>query len=346
MDFFTNMPELLSPYTLQHEIDPPTFDSIICTLSLGQEAEHWRNPTLYNPSVFIDEGTLLARLEEFDNETSSTVVVCKLRNDGTLELVEDAPQLLDMQDPYYLGSFIDPADPEGPPYKVVGGVKITVDPLTGEFTNWQDENYRYKSDISEIVHDGQPVPFLRSTPYSKDLRYTQLTEGIAVCPRPQGAFGGLGRVGFFMSENILTLEADLHDYFARADESTLIPDIFEDNEWGGFNQLIPLESGEILVIGHKACRVTRGDDQILQYRPFSAILDPRSGKLTTPIQMLDVDPADFEYVLSKRPELDDVIFISGIQFLKDPSKAMFIGGVKDAAIGMKVIANPLLSHDF
>jgi hypothetical protein len=338
------MSELLAPSVLQHELNPPKFNSMIAKPNLGEEASHWQNPTLYNPSTFIDEARLLVRLEEFDNETSSTVVVCELGDGDILSLVESAPRIQNMQDPYYLGAFKDPEDPDGPPYHVIGGVKIDVDPVTGKVTDWQDQNFRYKKSIDEIVLNGEPQPFLTSAHHSKDLRYVELSDGIVVCPRPQGSFGGLGHVGFFRTENILTLERDLHEYFVRADESTFIPGIFEADEWGGFNQMIPLTSGEILVIGHKAHRIVRGDEQILQYRPFSGILDSRSGQLLSPIRALDVDPTDFEYVLPKRSDLDDVIFTGGIQLLEDPSRAMFIGGIKDAAVGMKVIANPLLDH--
>lgn len=338
------MTELLSPSILQHELNPPKFDTMIAKPDLGAETDRWQNPTLYNPSVFIDEARLLARLEEFDDEISSTVVVCELGDGDVLRLIEDAPQFQNMQDPYYLGPFKDPEDPDGLPYQVIGGVKISIDPVTRKVVDWQDQNFRYKKSIDEIVHNGEPRPFLKSSHKSKDLRYVELSDGIVACPRPQGVFGGLGQVGFFRSKDISTLESDLHDYFAHADESTFIPDIFEDGEWGGFNQMIPLPSGEILVIGHKARRIMRGDEQVLQYRPFSGILDPQSGRLVSPIQYLDVNPTDFEFVLPKRSELDDVIFTGGIQLLEDPSIVMFIGGIKDAAVCMKVITNPLLDH--
>jgi uncharacterized protein DUF1861 len=336
----------LQPVVLQPELNPPKIKTLIGKPNLGVEAKHWHHPTLYNPSVFINETALLVRLEEFDDETSSTVVICELEAGHVLKLVEEAPRLRGLQDPYYLGYFKDPADPEGLPYQVIGGVKITVDSITGKVTDWQDQNFRYKRNINELGANGQPQPFLKSAPHSKDLRYVQLDDGIVVCPRPQGEFGGLGRIGFFRTDSLLTLESDLHDYFARADESTFIADIFKAGEWGGVNQMIPLPGGEILIIGHKARRITLDGNGVRQYRPFSGILDPRSGKLLTPIKIIDVDPADFETVVPKQADLNDVIFTGGIQLLADPTKVMFIGGIKDAAVCMKVIAHPILDHTF
>lgn len=336
------MPNQQETCTPIYEIDALEREPTIFKFDLGSQTDKWTDPTIYNPSTFIGE-TLLARIEERGDETSSEVGLF-LHKDGILSLVESAPRLKGIQDPYYLGTFRDPINPEAAPYHVIGGVKISVDTETGKVTDWQDLNYCYKESLDEIVRDGEPIPFLESAHHSKDLRYVQLEDCIAVCPRPQGSFGGKGRIGFFLTENLLSLQSDLDEYFTRADEATLIPDIFADDEWGGINQMIPMPNGSICLIGHKAHRTIDNGDSNLHYRPFSCLLDPLTGMLLAPPVELDVDPYDFEYVLPKRPDLDDVIFTSGIKMTNDPATVLFIGGVKDAAIGMKSVPNPLIGY--
>ncbi|HET8670982.1 MAG TPA: DUF1861 family protein [Candidatus Saccharimonadales bacterium] len=312
-------------------------EAIVCDLDLGSEAGLWHRPTIYNPSVLIGN-LLLARLEEFEDEVSSEARVFSLEG-SVLRLVDGTPRFRGIQDPYYLGTFRDPVD-ESRPYHVIGGVAITIDGVTGLITNWQDVNYRYKKSIDEVVQNGWPVPFLRSAPCSKDLRYTQLDDCIAACPRPQGEFGGIGRVGFFRTRDISTLQGDLLRYFANADESTLVPDIFEEDEWGGINQMIPQPDGTIFVVGHKARRIATLGGVMLRYRAFSSVLDPESGKLLYPIEEFDITPHQFGDVTPKRPELDDVVFTGGVSPL-NATTALFIGGIKDAAVAMKVIPNPV-----
>lgn len=326
-------------------------ETMICNFDLGSESDQWRNPTVYNPSILVSHEPLVgqklgriifARLEEREDETSSQVAIMRFEA-GRLTLVENAPRFKNMQDPYYLGTFVDPVAPDSAPYHVFGGVKIVVDPITEKVTDWQDTLFRIKTDIHEATYLGEPEPFAESSHHSKDLRFVQLPDGIAVCPRPQGEFGGVGRVGYFRTDNLDTLQHDLSAYFAARDKTTLIDGIFKENEWGGVNQMLVRPDGNVQLIGHKASRYVNNGLNSLCYRPFSAVLDPDTGQLVGQITSIGVEASEFTGVNPKRPDLEDVVFSSGIVPLPNPNLALFIGGVKDAAVGMKVIANPMLA---
>jgi hypothetical protein len=342
------MTTVLERYPQTHEHEPLERPTIF-KFDLGSLAGIYDNPTIYNPSTFID-GTnkILVRVEERDNETSSMSCLFQCKGD-LLTLVENAPRFKDMQDPYYLGTFPDPDDPDADPYHVIGGVKITVNEKTGKVTDWQDQQFRYKHDLSEIMDaDNQPVPFLYGPNKSKDLRYVQLIDCIAVFPRPQDDFGGKGRIGFFLTKNLSTLQADLDKYFKEADLSTLIDGIFNEKEWGGSNQLIPLSDGSICIIGHKAHKEKIDDkNDLLYYRPFWCVLDPATGELLQPVTELDISPDKFDHVDPKQSKHDNVTFTGGLNFKGNIENEKFVDatvGLKDAAAGIIPIPNPIYEY--
>src|SRR5664279_1863754 len=150
------------PNTTMYENEPRPIGKIL-QFNLGAVAARWHNPTIYNPSIeFQDNGRtfMFCRLEEFGDEVSSVVALFEVINDGSLELVPNGPRFPEMQDPYYLGEFTDADDPEGVPWKIVGGVKITIDSETGKVTNWQDTYYRYKDTVMELCDTNNPEPFM------------------------------------------------------------------------------------------------------------------------------------------------------------------------------------------
>lgn len=317
----------------------------ICEFDLGTETDRWIQPTIYNPSTILPDGTVLCRLEERGDEISSQIAVFEVTAGWRLSLVESAPRFRGMQDPYYLGEFPDLVS--GGIYHVIGGVKITVDPSTRKITDWQDHFFRYRSNLEEVFENGAPKPFATGVRRAKDTRFVWLPgreseeKQIAVCPRPQGRFGGIGRIGYFKTDNLETLQNDIEAYFMLEDESTLISDLLEEDEWGGVNQMMVQRDGSILLIGHRARRTGSNGTERRKYRPFAAMLDPDSGQLIGAVKELDVVPDEFPSVVAKRPELEDVIFSGGIMLDNDdPDRVVFIGGAKDASVVLKVIDRP------
>lgn len=316
---------------------------------LGHETTQWDQPTIYNPSVeFLDEGrtVMLCRLEESDDELSSVSTLFEVRADGSVEIIPDGPRFPRLQDPYYLGEFTDPDDPDGTPWKVIGGVQLTIDDDTGKLLNWQDTYYRYKHTIMELSESNNPEPFLVGPHKNKDMRAAQTDEGVAVFPRPQSeTFGGGGSIGFFMTKDIPTFQQDLGTYFETGDNDTLIQGIFDQGEWGGVNQVLPQPDGTIILVGHKASKIHENNKKVLCYRPFVARFDPQTKQLVGPLYYPDVAPTDFgDYTPKPHDEADltDVLFTAGILPHDDPTLVWLITGIGDAVVGKIAIPNPLL----
>ncbi len=311
--------------------------------------EHQReDTTTYNPSTpFMDNDRqiMMVRVESASLENDSRVMFVDLE---TSEIIPDAPIFEDMQDPYYLGHFV---DEQGEDYQVIGGVQISL-PEEGsddDTIRYQEVFYRYKNSITE---PGDLELFSQGNPQQKGTRFVQTPDGIAVFPRPQGDFGGKGRVGFFMTDNLDTLEEDLHRYLAIADEESLIPGLFhkleeylpgEEWEWGGFNQVFPPNAdGTIPFIGHRAYhKVVDGVYYGRVYEAIAGTFDPSINQVS-----------DFEVIASgkdfpmddvKYPESmakGDLIYTSGYGEIDQEAKTgKFYAGIGDLATG--VLDGPL-----
>jgi hypothetical protein len=198
---------------------------------------------------------IMVRNERLESENDSEVIVCNFDNK---QIVHGAPVFELSQDPYYLGKFID-ADNEF--WQVIGMVKISVDEA-GNINGWNDVLYRYKDSIMELGTDNETVePWFVGVPKWKDLRFMQLENGILVTPRPQGGeFGGLGRVGKFMTKNLDTLSRDLEIFAAEQNPDSIIRGLFSEGHWGAVNQLLGRFKGTQLVkaVGHDAYRDSTG----------------------------------------------------------------------------------------
>lgn len=307
--------------------------------SLGS-FDNWPAPTVYNPSVpFEDSGrtVILGRIESRYDELSSTGLFFLDAEHKRLELCEEWGVIKGLQDPYYLGEFLDPMRPDSDPYRVFGGVKISTD-RNNRIIGWRDNFYRFKG---SILHRPAAMftPFAKGLPQQKDMRFGQWPDGwIGVLPRVQNLgsdkVGGLGKIGYFETKNLNTLQADLFRFAQRVTEGQLLDGIFRDGEWGGSNQVEILSNGEMGVVGHRASKTvdTKGRTQTLHYRPMRFMFDRILREVVTGPVELGVSPADFGPSEPKRDEHEDVLFTSGIVELG--GRTALIAGIKDAHVGM------------
>lgn len=290
--------------------------------------------TTYNPSIpFYDiyEGKrrrlIAVRHERLRSEDDSEVVFCDFYSK---EIVEDAPVFEMSQDPYYLGKFRDDNDEF---WQVMGMVKISVDEK-GEI-NWHDELYRYKDSIMELGKDGKtPEPWMKSIEKWKDLRFLQLENGILVTPRPQGGeFGGLGRVGQFLTKNLDTLPKDLDKFAQEQDPDTIIKGLFADGHWGAVNQLLGRfrNTQYIKAIGHDAY----WEDGLRHYNSTCFLIDslaPRLGSSVITIARAEEFP---KHEPKPGHKLGGIVFSAGIVEHVNTTE-LFIG-VGDRLTGVKPI---------
>jgi hypothetical protein len=291
------------------------------------------NQTVYNPSVpFLDNGrhVILARRESLDAENDSQAVLFDLESGCQ---VEGAPVLDQLQDPYHLGMFL---DGDGSKCQVIGGVRIFTDEQ-GNIINYKDVFYKYKNSINELVdnsHEAQP--FAEGIDHWKDTRFIQLHDRVAVFPRPQQDFGGKGRIGYFETSSIDTLGSDLRAYATEADKNTLLPGLFEDDEWGGANQLLLRDDGVTIdVIGHRAWR---NEKNMRDYEAIHFAFN-RLSRLPGPVSVI-ARATDFEYVKPKVEDLNSVVFTAGIVPTELEGVVDLYVGVGDVRVGRVRIKDP------
>lgn len=286
--------------------------------------------TVYNPTPVVINGEtfLWARVEDKALETGSKAMLFKEGKDGVWSIVEGAPVFNDLQDPFYCG-LIDGKH-------IFGGVSVYKVP--GEKNlGYRTVFYSFNESFTELVApDGKTVePFAVGPEKMKGIRLIQLAEGqIGVFTRPQGDFGGRGKMGYFEIESIEELNAALSDFDSLKDPSSFIYGLFIDDEWGGPNQLHLLPGGRIGVVGHIA---GFEDKTKKNYYPIAYIIDPKT-KSISDVQIL-ATTEQFPEVEAKKADLGKVIYTGGLLSLGN-GYSWFYVGIGDTKAGRILIKDP------
>lgn len=275
------------------------------------------------------------RVEPRENEEGSTTVVFERESPESDNWINDRelPTFPNLQDPFYCGII------EG--YQIFGGVQ-TNRKENGELS-WKTVFYRYKDGISELFDlDGElSEPFVYGPTGMKDIRLHQISDGrIAVFTRPQGEFGGRGKIGYFEITSIFELEPKLIEHVEKKDPKTLIEGLFCDQDWGGVNELHALSDGRIGVIGHIACMEEDPDypqHGIKNYYAISFIFNPETKEFSS--LKIIATAEDFPEIEGKKEDIGSVIFSGGIE-RQGGGQAIFYGGVKDMKSGYLPIQDP------
>jgi len=245
---------------------------------------------------------------------------------------EELPTFSNFQDPFHCGAI------EGD--QVFGGVQTSR--KDGKLT-WRTVFYRYKESMSELIDSNGELadPFCYGPMGMKDIRLKEISEGrIAVFTRPQGEFGGRGKIGYFEISTLSELEPALQKHIEDKNPSTLIEGLFCDEDWGGTNELHPLSDGRIGVIGHIACTKEDShnpDHGIKDYYAIAFIFDPET-KDFSDLKII-ATAEDFPEIEGKKGDIGSVIFSGGIKRLGN-GRAIFYGGVKDIKSGYLSIEDP------
>jgi hypothetical protein len=169
----------------------------------------------------------------------------------------------------------------------------------------------------------------------KDIRIVDIPGGIGVFSRPRDAavekqYGSGSVVGFTMIPNLDCLDAEV---IAGA---KVIPGLFGRGEWGACNQCFLLESGNIGVIGHKSFKAP-GEPPLDVYMNVSFVFDPKNNRVFN--EKILATRSSYPQLPSKKPELADCVFTSGIVMRAD-GRADLYSGLGDAAEGRMVIEYP------
>jgi hypothetical protein len=261
------------------------------------------------PFKHNEKDVLIARVEARDTEYSHIRFFYK--SGISCFQVPDSP-VFELQDPFW--SVINGE-------LVVGGVEIITD--NNKIVSWRTKFYRGSSIFTLKEFFNGPMGM-------KDIRLCETKKGeVCVFTRPQGKKGGKGKIGFIKIPSLDDLTVEIID-------SAPILDMFNDDEWGGVNQALLLENGNIGCLGHIAC-FSNGD--IRHYYPMVFIINPEDCKYTYPKIILE--RSNLLPGPAKRDDLKDVIFPGGIEFEND-SKVMLYLGVSDAECQICRIKNPFI----
>ena len=244
--------------------------------------------------------------------------------DGEWNLAENTEKL-PLQDPFV--TFVDGK-------LVLGGVSVEFPTVPGGDTHWHTDFY--------IGTPFKLEKFLSGPAQMKDIRLAQLPNGkIAVCSRPQGSsmekYGCIAKVGFTVVNSLSGLTAE------TIENAPYLEKLFEDDEWGGVNQLIVLKNGKLGAVGHKACRTyDENGKQLLHYYGMAFAIDPETREITQ--NKLIVTRDCFPESAKKRADLSDVTFTSGVKRLSGGLAEVYTG-LSDAAIGYAVIRDPFEAYE-
>ncbi|MDP4085323.1 MAG: DUF1861 family protein [Bacillota bacterium] len=271
---------------------------------------------VYNITApFEDQGekVIAGRVESRDSE-SSRVFFFVEKGDGTWASRDGAPSF-ELQDPFFTRIKGD---------LIIGGVQTFPHPTVDHALMWRTVFYKGASiETLELFFSGPDG--------MKDLRIVELADGsIGVFTRPQGEKGGRGKIGYTRISSLQDLSIEV------IEEAPLFMGQFNDDEWGGANELHLLEDGKIGVLGHIACFDA---DNGKHYYPMSFIFNPND-QSCSPIKII-AERSDFLPGVAKQEDLIDVVFSGGLVRESDGT-AVFYAGISDAEAHRIVIRDPFL----
>jgi len=276
--------------------------------------------TVYNPAPVVVDGQtyLWARVEKRITEKNSAVRLFKEGKNGGWDAVEEAPIFEGLQDPFYCGIIGG--------YHILGGVQVYDVPGTPDL-GYRTVFYRYRNSFTELLNANGETrnPFVEGPEKMKGIRLIQRENGrIGVTVRPQGQFGGRGRIGYFEIESLDTLQRALADYERQKDPKTLNGGLFVDEEWGGANELSNLPDGKIGVLGHIAGFGENSNKK--NYYSMTFIFDPETRSVSN-VQII-ATAEQFPPVEVKRVKKDDrgsICYSGGLVKLENDHAWLYVG---------------------
>lgn len=265
--------------------------------------------TAYNPTIpFKHNGKeyIGLRVESLSSEIDSRIMFACRENDSWK--VNSSPSF-NLQDPALM--------------QIAGNLL-----LAGVYVEKFRKGLRWKTDF----YYGSSIDTLEkiaSGPWGmKDIRLVDLKDRIGVFTRPQRKKFRKGKIGY--------LEIGSLDELASVDwySAKILNRLFDRKSWGGVNQALRLSDSKIGVIGHTAYADKKGK----HYSAMSFVFDVNTLKYSD--YKIIATRSDFPSSISKRsPELDDVVFPSGVVGVKNKFVDLYVG-ISDYCCGKIRIRNP------
>ncbi len=212
---------------------------------------------------------------------------------------------------------------------IVGGVEVYSKSAMADFRN---VGYR------TVFYHGHDFPslqrFATGPDMMKDIRLAPLSNGrIGVFTRPQGGSSGKGEIGYVELRRLEDLNAK-NILGAR-----IIENQFVSEEWGGANELHPLQDGKIGVIGHIAYQDAQ---DVKHYYAMSFVYDPETHR-ASPIEII-ATRKNFPAGDEKTSELADVVFPGGLVRHGDGTATLYTG-LSEAEAGSITLPDPFTKRE-
>src|SRR3989338_3152413 len=269
--------------------------------------------SVYNPSAsfnYLGREYIFRRVEKKEEKSNSWVILFK-KIDSFWE-PEFKFKSLKLEDPFI--AFIDNKF-------ILGGTEV------------KKRIFSKKVKFRGVFYSGKDVfsleRFFEGPWGMKDIRLTQLDSNkIGVFTRPMGGKFKRGRIGFNVinSLNELTIKA--------INEAEIIKIPFSEGEWGGVNDILPINKNLLGILAHVACY--RGKFKERFYYPASFYFDILEKK-TFNFKIL-FTRTDLPFGASKDPLLYNVVFPGGIT--KQKKEFKISAGVGDYEAYEIILKNP------
>lgn len=270
---------------------------------------------VYNITApFLDEEEyyIAGRTEPRDSENSQVIFFKKSAKGWEAQTDIEA---LPLQDPFVtkIGKEL-----------IFGGVEIFNDVLKPGTLNYRTVFYRGDS-IRTLKR------FTTGPDHMKDIRLLELPNNkILVMTRPQGEFGGRGKIGYTILNSLdeLNIETIL--------TAKILNNQFISEEWGGCNELHVLSDHIVGILSH----IAKFDSEGNRHYYSTVFCFDWENETYSPMKIIAVR-ADFLDGSAKRDDLKDVIFSGGL--IRKGKKANLYCGVSDAEAHVITIQNPFIS---
>lgn len=256
-----------------------------------QSAKRLIELTEYNPSRLVQNSGFM-RVEPIDSERSA-VFPFTFEN-GIWRPDKDLPHFPSSQDPSLSNNY---------DTNILSIVRIETD-QDGNINNWYQPFFSFKESLNEIDE-----PFAVGPDGMKDIRIKQLpNKKWAVFTRPQGNGAGNGQIGYIEINSLDELTDAIN-------QAKIIENIFKPEEWGGVNDIIPLNEDKVGLIGHIARY--NPDNQSEKEYYSTAMVYSREREQIISLRII-LEARDLPYgVRGKRPDLRNVVFSGGAIQLTD-----------------------------
>jgi len=263
------------------------------------------NKDVYNISKMFKIGEieyLFGRVEPRDNSELSKVFLFKKKNNEWI-ISKDFKPLENSEDP-----FISKIKNK----LILGCVEVIKIEKGPDFDPENTLNYR--TVLYELTDLRNPRKIFEGPWKMKDIRFIELQDKrIAIFSRPQGNKAGRGKIGFTIINSLEELK------YSDLEEASFLP-YFNDEEWGGANEVHLLNNGNLFVLGHIA---KRNEDYSLSYYPMYFTINPET-KEHSEIKIL-FQRKNLPEGQSKNDKLKDVIFPGGLYPNEDKTIDIYIG---------------------